>query len=84
MRTFHVPLPDHMHAALRAEAHEQRRPATDLVRRAIESWLAQRRRERLAEEIRTYAEATAGTVWDLDPDLEAAAAAHLFAPESDR
>lgn len=72
MRTFHLPLPDHLHEALRAEASAEHRPATEILRLALEGWLAARRRERLDAEIEAYARDLAGTPFDLDPDLEAA------------
>lgn len=72
MRTFHLPLPESLYDDLRAEAELAVRPATEIVRQALERWLAERRRERLAAEIRAYAEAEGGTEQDLDPALEAA------------
>jgi predicted transcriptional regulator len=82
MRTFHVPLPEHLHEALRAGAGERRRPATQILRQALEDWLAARRRERVAAEIRAYTEAMAGTAVDLDADLEAAGVERLLAGET--
>jgi predicted transcriptional regulator len=82
MRTFHLPLPEDLHDALRAEANEQRRPATEILRQALESWIAVRRRERLAAQIQTYAEAMAGTLLDLDPELEEAGVEHLLEGEA--
>ena len=35
MRTFHLPLPEPLHEALKAEAREALRPATELVREAL-------------------------------------------------
>lgn len=81
MHTFHLPLPDHLHRALRAEAASADRPATELVRQALEQWLVARRRERLAEEIRAYAEDAAGSATDLDLDLEQAGIDTLLAEE---
>jgi plasmid stability protein len=82
MRTFHLPLPEDLHDALRAEASEQRRPATEILRQALESWIAVRRRERLAAQILTYAEAMAGTALDLDSELEVAGVEHLLEGEA--
>lgn len=79
MRTFHLPLPDHLHEALRAEATEAHRPATEILRQALEEWLVARRRERMAADIQAYAEAAAGTALDLDADLEDAAVTELIA-----
>lgn len=77
MRTFHLPLPDEMHEALREEAAAERRPATEVVRDALSRWIQTRRRQRLADEIQRFAEAEAGTALDLDPELEAAGVATL-------
>lgn len=81
MRTFHLPLPPALYEELRAEADSADRPATEIVREALERWLTQRRRERLAEEIRAYATAEAGGDADLDPALERASLELLVAPE---
>lgn len=81
MRTFHLPLPDEMHEALREEAAAERRPATEVVRDALSRWIQTQRRQRLADEIQRFAEAEAGTALDLDPELEAAAVATLTGAE---
>ena len=77
VRTFHLPLPDELHDALRDEAKAARRPATEVLREALSGWLATRRRQRLAEEIARFAEAEAGGSLDLDLELEAASLDHL-------
>ncbi len=82
MRTFHLPLPDHLHEALRAEALAEHRPATEILRQALEGWLALRRKKRLAADIQAYAEAMAGTALDLDANLEAAGVEHLLTDEA--
>jgi len=71
-RNFHVPLPDEIYRALRAEAEFLQQPATLLARLAIEAWLEQRRAAALHAEIAAYAARHAGTDLDLDPELEAA------------
>lgn len=81
MRTLHLPLPDHLHEALLAEAAHERRPAAELLREALEAWLVPRRRERLGREIEAYAREAAGTPSDLDPELEAAGIESLIAGE---
>jgi predicted transcriptional regulator len=78
MRTFHLPLPPELHDALKAEASASQRPATELVRQALESWLLARRKQRLAAELQAYAEAMAGTELDLDPELEQAGIAVIL------
>lgn len=82
MHTFHLPLSKELHEALRAEAAATRRPATEIVRESLERWLIQRKRERLAEEIRAYAEAVAGTGQDLDEALEDASVELLVAQDT--
>ncbi len=79
MRTFHLPLPEHLHEELRSEATRGRRPATEILRQALEDWLVIRRRERLAGEIQAYAQAMAGTAFDLDAHLEAVGVELLLA-----
>lgn len=81
MRTFHLPLPDDLHEALRAEACNESKPATVIVREALETLLEARRRDRLADEIRAYAESVAGTDLDLDGELETAAVESLLSGE---
>ena len=54
-------------------------PATQLVKQAVEYWLAEQERLALHEEIAAYAAKHAGTVADLDEDLERAAV-ELLAP----
>jgi hypothetical protein len=72
IRNLHVPLPEEMYLALRAEAEHSQRPANALAREAIAQWLELQRQARLDQAVREYAEAMAGTLADLDPDLEAA------------
>ena len=70
-RNFHIPLPDETYQELRKAAEASKRPATQLVRDAIEHWLHQQRKNGLQREIETYAQEHAGGRFDLDPDLEA-------------
>lgn len=78
-RNFHVPLPAQTYTRLRVEAARQNKPATQLVKQAVEYWLAEQERLALHEEIAAYAAEHAGTVADLDEDLERAAV-ELLAP----
>jgi predicted DNA-binding protein len=75
-RNLHVPLPGDLHERLRAEATRSGRPATMLAREAIEAWIREREREKVCEDIASYAAEMAGTA-DLDPDLERAGIQHL-------
>jgi predicted transcriptional regulator len=79
MRTFHLPMTDELHEALREEARAERRPATEILRDALTGWIEARRRQRIAEEIERFARAEAGTGLDLDVDLEAAGIDSLLA-----
>lgn len=81
MRTFHLPLPDPLHEALKRQAAAESRPATEIVREALVIWLEERRRERLADEIAAYARAEAGGILDHDEDLEAAGVELLLAAD---
>jgi predicted DNA-binding protein len=77
MRTFHLPMPSHLHEALRDVAGQEGRPATEIVREALSEWLDRWERARLADEIACYAREVAGTEADLAHDLETAALEHL-------
>lgn len=79
MQNFHLPLPDDLYEAIRAESRRTKTPATRLARQAIDEWLAGRRREARAEALRQYVEACAGGPEDLDPELEAAGIEHALA-----
>jgi hypothetical protein len=50
-----------------------------LAREALADWLAQRKKQRLYEEIAAFAKAAAGTDLDLDEELEQAGIASLMA-----
>lgn len=77
MKNLHVPLPQPLYQRLRAEAKRENRPATVLVREAIDLWLAEQYRASVHDEIASYARTVAGTSDDLDPDLEAASVEHV-------
>jgi hypothetical protein len=72
MFNFHLPLPEDLHEMLREEVERSGQPATSLAREALLQWLAQRRKQRLHEEIAAFARSQAGTELDLDEDLEQA------------
>ncbi len=76
-RHVNLPLEEDLYLRLRAEAERTGRPATRIVREAIERFLEERRRTTIHEAIASYAAAVAGSRDDLDPDLEAAAAEFL-------
>ncbi len=77
MKNFHVPLPDRTYAQLREEAERTHVPVTILASDAIELWLRHRLRKVRYESIAVYAEETAVTNFDFDPDLESAGIEHL-------
>jgi len=77
MKNFHVPLPDETYVNLRTVAERTRVPATALAREAIDWWLKQQVRKTRHDAIAAYAAEMAGTDFDLDSDLEAAATEHL-------
>lgn len=70
---FHVPLSEPVYRRLKEAATRQRRPATQLVKQAVEYWLDEQERLAVHEEIAAYAAAMAGSESDLDPALETAA-----------
>src|SRR2546425_10165159 len=72
VRNFHLPLPEPTYRRLRDAARRANQPATVVARYAIESWLGQQRKAALHEAIAAYAAEVAGSLDDLDPDLEAA------------
>ena len=81
LHNFHVPLPEDLYHALRAEAKRAQQPATVVARHAIAQWLQHQRKAALHERIRAYATQHAGTPVDLNPELEQAAVEHLLAEE---
>jgi predicted transcriptional regulator len=80
-RNFHVPLPESTYRELREIAKQLHRPATQLGREAIESWLKETRRASIAEAIQAYAGQAAGTSADLDEVLENASIKYLGSTE---
>jgi hypothetical protein len=78
MKNFHLPLPEHTYAQLRAAAERSQLPATSLAREAIDLWLRQQLRQARHDAISAYAAEMAGTELDLDPDLESAGVEHLL------
>jgi hypothetical protein len=81
MKNFHLPLPPHTYADLRAEAERCRVPATTVAREAIAIGLGAKRKVAKRRAIREYAEAMAGTPFDLDPALEAAGIEEILRAE---
>ena len=79
MFNFHLPLPEDLHENLKAEAARSGQPATSLAREALVDWLAQRKKQRLYDEIAAFARAEAGTDLDLDGELEQAGIDSLLA-----
>lgn len=71
-KNIHIPLPVELHQGLKEQAERFNTPATTLARSAIEEWVKRQKRAQVAEELREYALAMAGTGADLDEDLEAA------------
>lgn len=76
-KNFHVPLDSKLYRELREEAERSEQPATVIAREAIESYLQERRRAALHDELASYARDVAGTADDLDDDLERATVEHL-------
>jgi hypothetical protein len=77
MKNFHLPLPEHTYAQLKAEAERARVPATSLARQAIDLWLRRQMRKARHQAIAAYANELAGTDLDLDAALESAGIEHL-------
>ena len=72
VRNFHLPLPEPTYQRLREAAERANRPATVVARYAIETWLRQQRKAAVHEAIAAFAADVAGSLDDLDPELEAA------------
>ena len=77
MRNFHVPLPDTLHSQLKDAATKEGKPATELAREAINSFLTEKRRRQRHEAIARFAQANAQSELDLDEALEQAGLEHL-------
>ena len=75
---MHVPLSTDIHTRLKAEVKRSGRPATVLIREAIETWLVEQEKAALHHAIAHYAQAVAGTADDLDAEVEKAAVEHLL------
>ena len=71
-KNFHLPLPEGLYERLRSEAQRSKTPATRLVRKALECFLAERERQAVHDAVVEYATRMAGTPEDLDEELEAA------------
>jgi len=78
MKNFHLPLPEQTYAHLKAEAERMHVPATTLAREAVDGWLRQQFRKARQDAIASYAAEMAGTLLDLDSDLESVAIEHLI------
>ena len=80
LRNFHVPLSEDLYNRLRKEAEQSRQTATEIARYAIEDYLEKKRKNALYSAIMEYAKRHAGTVADLDEELESASS-EFFADE---
>jgi len=76
-KNFHLPLDPKLYRELRQEAERSELPATVIAREAIASYLQERRRAALHDELASYVRDVAGTTEDLDEDLERATVEHL-------
>ncbi|HEX3129757.1 MAG TPA: hypothetical protein VH394_20650 [Thermoanaerobaculia bacterium] len=72
LSNFHLPLSPDLHDMLKNEAARSGQPATTIAREALRSWLEQRQKQRLHDEIAAWAADHAGTDLDLDKELERA------------
>lgn len=77
IHNFHIPLSEQLYSRLREVAKRQHRPATQMAKQAVEYWLEEQEKLALHEEIASYAANAAGSVDDLDNQLEAASLEHL-------
>lgn len=70
MKNFHVPLPEQSYLRLKETALRRKKPATQLVKEAVELWLEEQEKLALHEDIARYAAEAAGSGDDLDEALE--------------
>jgi hypothetical protein len=82
-RNFHVPLPEALYDRLRKEAEQSEESATEIARHAIVEYLEKRRRDAIHSAIVNYAKRHAGTMVDLDDELEATSSEHLATDEEE-
>jgi hypothetical protein len=83
-RNLHLPLSEALHRDLLEESARSGRPATAIVREAVEAYLRERRRAAVHEQLGVYAARWAASPIDLDETLETVAAEHLRAPRRGR
>jgi predicted transcriptional regulator len=76
---FHLPLTPELHEQLREEAERSGQPATTVAREALRTSLAERRKQRLHDQIAAFASEYGGSDLDLDEDLERAGIEALHA-----
>lgn len=81
LRNFHVPLPANTYDQLRQEAERTNQTATSIARQAIEYWLKQQKKAAQQKQLTEYVEAMAGTIYDLDPELETAGIEFMLSQE---
>lgn len=77
LHNFHLPLPPLIYQRLKHVAEQRKVPATQIAKQALESWLDEQERLTLHEELAAYAADLAGSSYDLDEPLVAAALEHL-------
>lgn len=70
MKNFHLPLPAPFYEEFMQEAKNQGRAATKLAREILESWHAEQKKRRIAQDIAAFVREHAGTELDHDPALE--------------
>jgi predicted DNA-binding protein len=76
---FHLPLTPELHEQLRQEAEHSGQPATTVAREALQTSLAERRKQRLHAQIAAFASEYGGSDLDLDEELERAGIEALHA-----
>lgn len=78
MKILHLPLPEQTYNQLRVVAERSHVPAKTLAREAIDWWLRHQTRKARHAAVAAYAAEMAGTVLDLDPELESAGIERLL------
>ncbi|MBI3535907.1 MAG: hypothetical protein HY072_10535 [Deltaproteobacteria bacterium] len=80
-KNFHIPLHENIYLELRQVAEVLKKPATQIVRDVIGSWLKERKKAAIRQKLIEYVNANAGSRHDFDPELEAAGIEHIIKQE---
>jgi len=72
MKSVVLTLPDDVHTAVERAAQLERKAAPELIVDVVANWLATRATPDTERQLTEYVQVVAGTMDDIDPDLETA------------